>query len=59
MVMSACQIYERLEMYEESIECIACSGQTDKAKKMCNDLFEKNFMTPKLLCIYGDITKDI
>ena len=32
MVMSACQIYERLEMYEESIECVACSGQTDKAK---------------------------
>ena len=33
-VMTACALFEKMEMWEECIECLSISGNTDKAKKL-------------------------
>ena len=57
-VMSSCEIYSRLGMEEESVECLYLAGHKDRAKLKAEEMFEANFQTPKLLCIYGDIMSD-
>mgnify|MGYP007092519336 CR=1 FL=1 len=44
--MSACQIYERLEMFEEVVECYAIADQKSKAYEFADKVLEKR-PTPK------------
>jgi tetratricopeptide (TPR) repeat protein len=57
MVMTACQIYEQLQMLEECVECYFRSGHMDKAKELAEKLLAEK-PTPKLYCILGDVQKD-
>lgn len=57
MVMTACQIYERLEMFEECVECFYMAGHLDKAKELAEKLMKEK-PTPKLYCTLGDVQKD-
>lgn len=57
-VMSACQIFENLSMKEECVECLAYAGILSKAMEMAEQLM-KIEETPKVLCIYGELKKDI
>lgn len=54
MVLTACQIFERLGMNEEVVECLANGGQKERAKELALKLNETD-STPKLLCIMGDL----
>jgi tetratricopeptide (TPR) repeat protein len=57
MVMTACQIYEQLQMLEECVECYFRAGHFDKAKELAEKLMQEK-PTPKLYCILGDVQKD-
>lgn len=57
MVMTACQIYEQLQMFEECVECYYRAGHLDKAKELAEQLMKEK-PTPKLYCILGDVQKD-
>lgn len=57
MVMTACQIYEQLEMLEECVECYYRADHMDKAKELAEKLLKEK-PTPKLYCILGDVQKD-
>ncbi len=51
-------MFEKIEMYEECIECLAVAGHQDRATKLAEERL-KIEETPKLLCIYGELTNDI
>ena len=57
MIMTACQIYEKLNMLEECVECYFRAGHFDKSKELAEQLMKEK-ETPKLYCILGDINKD-
>lgn len=57
LVMTACQIYEQLKMYEECVECYYAAKHFDKSKELAETLL-KDKPTPKLYCILGDIHRD-
>lgn len=40
IVMSGCQIFERLGMFEECVECLQSAGHIDKAKKLAEKHLE-------------------
>lgn len=58
LVMSGCEIFERLRMYEDCIECMIFAGFRAEAENLCKKR-EQDRLTPKLLCIKGDLTSDI
>lgn len=57
MLMASCELFEALEMYEECVECLAVAGHTAKATEKALQLIETR-PTPKILCVYADITVD-
>jgi len=57
MLMSSCELFESLEMYEECVECLAVAGHTQKATEKALQIIETR-PTPKILCVYADITAD-
>jgi tetratricopeptide (TPR) repeat protein len=57
MVMTACQIYEGLNMLEECVECYFRANHLDKAKELAEQLVQDK-PSAKLYCILGDIYKD-
>ena len=40
MSKSSFEIFERLQMLEECVECLAAAGETHEAKLLCNKLLE-------------------
>ena len=56
-VLSSCDIYERLEMFTECVECLALAGHSEKAIELANKTLATN-PSAKLLCTLGDVTKD-
>ena len=57
MVMSSSNLFERLEMLEESVECLFMAGHPEKAKEKALEMIEKK-PTAKIICIYGELTGD-
>jgi tetratricopeptide (TPR) repeat protein len=57
MVMTACQIYEQINMLEECVECYFRAGHLDKSKDLAEQLLKEK-PSAKLYCILGDIHKD-
>ncbi|KRX07902.1 hypothetical protein PPERSA_10290 [Pseudocohnilembus persalinus] len=58
MIKTACDLYEKLEMYEELVTGLSMAGEREKAKQTAQkhlDLYPKS---PKMLCIMGDLTGD-
>ena len=33
-VMTACSLFEKMELWEECVECLSVAGHIDKAKKL-------------------------
>lgn len=58
MMVSSSELFERIDMIEESIELLAIAGRSDKAKERALEMIEKK-PTPKIYCVYGDLTGDI
>jgi len=57
MVMSSSALFEKLDMVEDSVECLAVAGHPEKAKEKALELIEKK-PNPKIICIYGELTGD-
>lgn len=54
---TALEIYERLNMWDESISCYIQIDQKEKAEKIILQELTKE-KTPKLLCILGDVKNE-
>lgn len=50
-------IYNRLEMFEESVECLALSNRIHRAKEAAKKFLDKN-ETPRMLFLYGSLMED-
>ncbi|CAK80658.1 unnamed protein product (macronuclear) [Paramecium tetraurelia] len=58
MMSSGYEIFARLEMWEECIECIVGTGDTQRALKEIEQITAKGFGTVKMKCITGEIKQD-
>jgi len=58
MVMSSSNLFEKLEMYEECVECLSWAGRREEAKQRALELIEKK-PTAKIFCIYGELSGDV
>ncbi len=57
--MSAAALLEDCGLFEEAIECKAMAGNQDQALILYNKLSKERKNSPKMLCILGDVKKDI
>ncbi|KAJ3274929.1 hypothetical protein HDV01_001793 [Terramyces sp. JEL0728] len=55
---SALEIFERLELWENVIQCHQMLEQTKKAEELIRSLLETN-NSPKLWCLLGDVTEEV
>lgn len=58
-VLTSCELFRKIEMFEECIECLAVGGIIQQAKELAQTLLKEGKETPKLLCILGDLYQDI
>ncbi|CAG8504336.1 3542_t:CDS:1 [Ambispora gerdemannii] len=58
VIRSALQIFERLEMWEEIINCYVILEKENKAKEIIHERLNITPNSSKLYCILGDIEKD-
>lgn len=56
VLRSAQEIFERLEMWEDVIQCLVTMGETTKALALCKERLAVD-KTPRLLCVLGDLTQ--
>lgn len=52
------QVYERLEKWEEVVECYKAAGRGGKAEEVVRGRMERGVATPTLLCLLGDVTQN-
>ena len=55
--VSSCEIFERLEMFEECVECLLVADRIGKAKELAKKCLKER-ETPKMLFLYGNLMKD-
>ncbi|KAJ3337145.1 hypothetical protein HDU93_001526 [Gonapodya sp. JEL0774] len=55
---SALDIFTRLELWEQCVECLRILDKTAKAESLLRQLIEKSPRSPKYWCLLGDFTKD-
>ncbi|KAI9598410.1 hypothetical protein BDF19DRAFT_432437 [Syncephalis fuscata] len=58
VVRSALEIFERLEMWEDVIQCYISLEDDNKALKVIERELERDPKSPKMWCLMGDIKKD-
>ncbi|CAG8677117.1 721_t:CDS:1 [Ambispora leptoticha] len=58
VIRSALEIFERLELWEEIINCYVMLEKENKAKEIIHERLNITPNSPKLYCILGDIEKD-
>lgn len=58
MMQSGYEIFARLEMWEECVECIVAQGDTTRATKEIERLYDLGTTSIKIRCIYAEIKKD-
>ncbi|KAI9295879.1 TPR-like protein, partial [Neoconidiobolus thromboides FSU 785] len=58
VIKSALEIYEKLEMYEQIIECYKLLEQPEKAIKVVDHQLEINPNSAKMLCLKGDVLNE-
>jgi tetratricopeptide (TPR) repeat protein len=59
VVMSALEIFERLELWEDVVSCCQLAGKSQKAVQIVQEQLKIRPNNPKLLCIMGDLKSDI
>lgn len=57
-IKSALEVYERLQLWEEIVDCYIRLGRTSSAEKIIRDQLEKS-ESPLLWCLLGDVTENI
>ena len=57
--MSAAALYEDCGLFEEAVECKSICGNKDQALELLKKLPDRKLNTPKMLCVLGEIHKDI
>eukprot|EP01134_Creolimax_fragrantissima_P002911 CFRG2911T1 len=55
--MTAREIFERLHMWEDVVDCYRATEEFEKATALAAELVEKN-PTPRRLCLLGDVSND-
>ncbi|KXS12051.1 TPR-like protein [Gonapodya prolifera JEL478] len=55
---SALEIYTRLEMWEQCVDCLRLLDKTAKAESLLRQLINKDPEIPKYWCLLGDLTKE-
>jgi len=58
MTMSSSELFAKIDMLEDSVECLAMAGHMEKAKEVALKMIEKK-PTAKIICIYGELTGDL
>lgn len=58
-VLTSCEIFKKVDMLEECVECLAVSGLVKEAKELALELLNQpGRKTPKLLSILGELFQD-
>lgn len=58
-VLTSCEIFKKVDMLEECVECLAVSGLVKEAKELALELLSQpGRKTPKLLSILGELFQD-
>ena len=52
-VLTSCEIFKKIDMMEECVECLAMAGLNKESKEMGLELIKMGRKTPKLLAILG------
>jgi len=55
--ISSCEIFERLQMYEECVECLTVANRIGKAKEIAENCLKER-KSPKMLYLYGGLMND-
>ncbi|KAI9032211.1 hypothetical protein DFJ74DRAFT_326425 [Hyaloraphidium curvatum] len=58
MAVSALEIFERLHLWEDAIECYQMLEKAKKAEELIRKRLEVSPNSPKLWCLLGDVTGD-
>lgn len=58
MVVSALEIFERLQLWEDAIECYRSMEKLKKAEELLRERLEITPKSPKLWCLLGDVKGD-
>jgi len=58
VVLTALEIYERLEMWEQVIGCYQAAEQNEKAEAIVREQLEREPESPKFWCLLGQIKND-
>jgi len=58
VVLTALEIYQRLEMWEQVIGCYQAAEQNDKAEALVREQLELEPESPKFWCLLGQIKND-
>jgi tetratricopeptide (TPR) repeat protein len=59
VVMSALEIFERLQLWEDVVSCYQLAGKLQKAETIVEQQLDIHPNNPKLLCIMGDLKGDL
>lgn len=58
MIVSALEIFERLQLWEDTIECYRSMEKLKKAEELLRQRLDVTPNSPKLWCLMGDVTGD-
>ena len=58
MVVSALEIFERLQLWEDAIECYRSMEKMKKAEELLKERLEVTPNSPKLWCLLGDVKSE-
>lgn len=56
--MTAFEMMNELEMYDEAAECLYGCGKYTQAENYIKEIFEKHGESPQILCLLGEMNKD-
>lgn len=55
--LSAFQLFDELDFYEEAAQCMVVSGKITQAEKYISEVLEKHGDIPQLYCLLGDLKR--
>lgn len=55
--LSAFELFNDLDFYEEAAQCMVVSGKITQAERYIDKIIEENGETPQILCLLGDLKR--